>query len=404
MCDLLPAAAAAYGDPVLSIHPAYAQVAALLTAVTILIAGNGLLQTLVPLSAAVEGFPQLALGLIGSAYFVGMFIGCLACPRIVAHAGHIRAFAAFVAVAAVTALAHPLFVDPLAWIAIRAVTGFCFAGLYATAESWMHDKAENVMRGQLIATYQIVQYAGQVIGQQAIRLASPTSFALFSVAASGLILSILPLAYTRADPPTLPPVPRLRMIWLYRISPVAVIGALAAGAANGTLWSLLPVFAQMRGFDAGGVATLMTVAIFGAAVVQWPVGRLADRGDRRVILLIGMAIGLAAEAALVFLPLNQLPLLAALIFLVGCSTLIVYPLSSSHAVDLAGREHSVEVSTGLLLTYTIGAIAGPTLAAAMMGWLSPEALFIHNGAIHIALSAFVLWRMRQRPLKREPSV
>ncbi len=382
------------------LHPVYAQVAALLAAVAILITGNGLLQTLVPLSAAVEGFPQLMLGMIGSGYFVGMFVGCVACPRIVAHAGHIRAFSAFVAVATVTALAHPLFVDPVAWIAIRAVTGFCFAGLYATAESWMHDKAENVMRGQLIATYQVVQYVGQVCGQQAIRLASPTTFVLFSLAAGGIALSVLPLAFTRADPPDAPPVPRLRMVWLYRISPVAVIGVLAAGAANGTLWSLLPVFAKLRGFDTGGVATVMTAVIVGGAIVQWPVGRLADRGDRRVIMVIGMAIGVLAEAAIILLPFNSLMLVSFLAGVIGASTLVVYPLSSSHAADIAGREHMVEVSSGLLLTYTIGAIVGPTLAAAMMGWISAEAMFLHNGVIHIALAVFVVWRMRRRPLKR----
>ena len=280
----------------MTIHPAYAQVAALLTAVTILTTGNGLLQTLVPLSAAVEGFPQLLLGMIGSGYFVGMFVGCIACPRIVAHAGHIRAFAAFVAGATVSTLTLPIFVDPIAWIAIRALTGFCFAGLYATAESWMHDKAENVMRGQLIAVYQIVQQLGQICGQQAIRLASPTAFVLFSLAAGGIALSVLPLTFTRADPPNPPPVPRLRMVWLYRISPVAVIGILAAGAANGTLWSLLPVFVKLRGFDTGAVATVLTCVILGSALVQWPVGRLADRGDRRIILVIGLALGMAAAS------------------------------------------------------------------------------------------------------------
>ena len=99
------------------IHPAYAQVSALLAAVYILIAGNGLSNTLIPLSATVSGFPPLSVGLIGSAYFGGMLFGCLAAPRVIARAGHIRAFAAFVAIATVTTLAHPMFVDPAAWAA-----------------------------------------------------------------------------------------------------------------------------------------------------------------------------------------------------------------------------------------------------------------------------------------------
>src|SRR5215210_4636154 len=110
----------------LPLHPAYAQVSALLAAVFILIAGNGLSNTLIPLSATAAAFPPLSIGLIGSAYFGGMLIGCLAAPRIIARSGHIRAFSAFVAISAVATLAHPIFLEPAAWAAIRAVTGFCF--------------------------------------------------------------------------------------------------------------------------------------------------------------------------------------------------------------------------------------------------------------------------------------
>ena len=149
--------------------------------------------------------PLTSIGLIASAYFGGMLIGCIAAPRIIARAGHIRAFAAFVAVATVTSILHPIFVDPAAWALIRAFTGFCFAGLYAAIESWMHDKADNVVRGRVLALYQIVHYAGSATGQQAIRLISPSSFVPFSMVAAALALSVLPLAYTRTDPPEPPP-------------------------------------------------------------------------------------------------------------------------------------------------------------------------------------------------------
>src|ERR1700754_4128615 len=115
----------------MALHPAYAQVSALLAAVFILIAGNGLANTLIPLSATASNFPPLSIGLIGSSYFGGMLVGCLAAPRIIARPGHIRAFAAFVAISTVATLAHPIFVEPVAWCLIRSVTGFCFAGLYA---------------------------------------------------------------------------------------------------------------------------------------------------------------------------------------------------------------------------------------------------------------------------------
>jgi MFS family permease len=330
-----------------------------------------------------------------------MLIGCLATPRIVARAGHVRAFSAFVAVATVTTLLHPIFVDPVAWAGIRAFTGFCFAGLYATIESWMHDKADNIVRGRVLAIYQIVHYAGSAIGQQAIRLISPASFVPFTMVAAALALSVLPLAYTRSDPPEPPPAPKLRLGWLFRISPVGVVGALVSGVANGTFWSLAPVFAERSGLSQGSVASFMTATILGAAVVQWPIGRLADRHDRRLIMLVAIAVAVAAQAALVWLARSEAVVLIALAAAVGASSLALYPLSSSHAQDLAGRENAVEVSSGLLLAYTIGAIVGPTTAAWLMGWIGPQALFIHNAAFHVIFVLFIIWRLWQRPPRAE---
>jgi MFS family permease len=386
------------------IHPAYAQVSALLGAVFILIAGNGLSNTLIPLSATAASFPQLSIGVIASCYFGGMLIGCIAAPRIIARAGHIRAFSAFVAVSIVTTLLHPIFLNPESWAAIRAVTGFCFAGLYAAIESWMHDKADNVVRGRVLAIYQIVHYAGSAVGQQAIRFIIPASFVPFSIVAIALSLSVLPLAWTRSDPPEPPPVPRLRLVWLFRISPVGVVGALVSGIANGTFWSLAPVFAERSGLTAGGVASFMTAAIIGAALVQWPVGRLADRSDRRHIMLVAIAIAIAAQGALVFWAKSDAWVLIALAACVGASALVLYPLASSHSQDLGGRENAVEVSTGLLLAYTIGAIVGPTTAAWMMTWIGPQALFIHNGAFHVAFIIFIIWRLWRRPSRHEAKV
>ena len=176
------------------LHPAYAQVSALLTAVFILIAGNGLSNTLIPLSATAAHFPPLSIGVIASGVLRRHV------HRLHRGAAHHRArrtypgVSAFVAVATVTTLLHPIFVDPAAWAAIRAVTGFCFAGLYAAIESWMHDKAENVVRGRVLAIYQIVHYAGSATGQQIIRFINPASFVPFSIVACALALSVLPLA------------------------------------------------------------------------------------------------------------------------------------------------------------------------------------------------------------------
>jgi MFS family permease len=248
----------------------------------------------------------------------------------------------------------------------------------------------------------MMNYAGAATGQQALRLLSPASFVSFSVVAAALALSVLPLAYTRSDPPEPPPEPRLRLAWLFRISPVGVIGALVSGSANGTFWSLAPVFAERSGLSAGQIASFMTAAIIGAAVVQWPVGRLADHRDRRHIMVVFVSIAVAAQLALIWFAKSEPAVLIALAACVGASAFVLYPLSSSHAQDLAERANAVEVSTGLLLAYTIGAIVGPTAAAWLMVHIGPQALFIHNTAIHLGFVVFIAWRLWRRPAQHAP--
>ena len=198
--------------------------------------------------------------------------------------------------------------------------------------------------------------------------------------------------------------PQLRLAWLFRISPVGVVGALVSGIANGTFWSLAPVFAERSGLGAGGVASFMTAAIFGGALVQWPVGRLADHRDRRHIMLVAIAVAIAAQAALVWF--CQERCMGA--DRAGCRRRRVRagPLSALVS-PRAGSRRARERRRGLdrlLLAYTIGAIVGPTVAAWLMGWIGPEALFIHNAVIHIVFVVFIVWRLWQRPPRQQPRV
>jgi hypothetical protein len=79
-------------------------IAAILVSTAFLLAGNGLMSTLTPLRANLEGFSHLAIGAMGSFYYAGFVAGCLAGPRVLAQVGHIRTFAVAAALAAATVL------------------------------------------------------------------------------------------------------------------------------------------------------------------------------------------------------------------------------------------------------------------------------------------------------------
>lgn len=367
----------------------------LFLAVFTMMVGNGLLTTLVPLRGAVEGFGATAIGAIGSAYFVGMLAGTWATPAVVARAGHIRAFSAYAAIAGAAALGFAALVHPAAWILLRLVMGFCFAGLFTIIESWIHDKATNATRGRLLATQNAVHFTGSASGQQVLRLDEPTSFTLFSAVSALFMLSVVPLAMTRQEPPPIPARGRVEIATLYAATPVAVIGMILIGLANATFWSLVPAYVERLGIGAAGVASFMTCVILGSAVGPYPIARLSDAVDRRKVI-----VGVAGGAALVEIALVALTpgagLLYGLGFLLGMCLPVLYSLVSAHTNDRVGRDRMVAVAATLLFLYCIGGIVGPVLAALMMAAFGDAALFALMAFVHVELLAFVTWRIMKR--------
>jgi MFS family permease len=366
-------------------------IAAVLLSAFLLIAGSALAGLIVPLRAKSEGFPELVIGLLGSAYYSGMLAGTLFAPAIVRRAGHVRAFAAFVAASVVVVIYCPVWVAPAAWLLMRAALGFAFAGLYGVIESWINSKATNSNRGALYGIYQIVTFGGSACGQFLLTLQSPSSFVLFSTSGALLALAIVPLAMSRVEQPIEPKTVMIRLGWLARTSPVAAVAAVGVGAANGAVFALGPIYALGLGLSPEAVPWFTTSVVLGSAVGVYPAGRLSDHFDRRLVFVIFAGVGASLEGAL-WLHKGAGASLVALGFAVGVSTYALYTLASSHANDRARADQTMLVSSGLLFLYCVGAILAPALAANLMRLYGPATLFAQNGLVHLALAAFTLWR------------
>jgi MFS family permease len=373
--------------------PAVSSLSALLLSVLFLISGNGLLNTLVPLRGKLDGFPESAIGLIGSAYFFGMLLGTFFAPAIIRRAGAVQAFAAFAAATVVAALVFPALPQWTAWIGLRAVIGFAFAGLYAVIEAWLNARSDNTNRGRVYALYQIVTFTGSACGQEVIGTVNPRAELLFSLAAAAIVAAVIPLTLTKTTPPRAPRTVALRIGWLARLCPVGAVAALCIGAANGSFYSLAPVFGLGLGMSPGAAAGFMTAATLGTALAVYPVARLSDGHDRRVVLLVFAAIGILAEVMLVLRGTASPTLLLALGFAIGASTMVLYTIAISHTNDRAGPENAIEVSAGMLFLYCVGAIIMPVVGSMLMAKFGPAALFAQNAAVHGVLVGFVLWRL-----------
>ena len=376
--------------------PAASSMSALLNSVLLLIAGNGLLNTLIPMQGKLEGFADVSIGLLGAAYFAGMLAGTLAAPAIILRAGYIRAFSAFVALAIVISLTYPVTVQPWVWVGLRYAIGFVFSGFYAVIEAWLTDKSDNSNRGRVYALYQIVTYTGTASGQQVLAFFDPKSPALFSISAGLFALAMLPMAFTQAEPPPRPRSVSLRLPWLMRVAPVAGVSVFLIGATNGSFWALAPVYGLGLGLSSGHVATFITAVIVGTAMALYPVGKLSDRMDRRIVLIAFSSAGALAELLLANATGFPFVVLAGLGVAVGATTMVLYMLAVSHANDRAGPEHAVTVSSGMLFIYCTGAILAPILTSSLMTRFGVQVLFAQNALMHILLVAFVVWRVAVR--------
>jgi MFS family permease len=369
-------------------------VAAILCSTAIFIAGNGLLGTLIPVRAHIAGFSDLAIGVIGSAYFVGFVAGCFAGPRLLARAGHSRTFAVGAGLAAASTLIQSMFIGEIVWILMRIGFGFAAASLYMVIESWLNERASNETRGRIFAAYLTVNFASLIVGQMLFASNGPTSYTLFDLAAVFYALCLIPVGLTLLPQPGATEVPRLRPLRLYRIAPVGIVGCIAVGLGNGALWTLAPVFAQDHGLTRTWLATFMSVMTLGGAVVQLPLGRLSDRMDRRYVIA-GICGASAVLGVLLYVFAGGgRSVLLVLIGLFGITALPFYGLSVAHTNDRLPREAFVEASATLLMVNAFFSCFGPTLAALVMERMGTASLFLYTASIHTAMMIFTLTRIR----------
>jgi MFS family permease len=374
-------------------------IGAILFSTALFLTGNGLLGTLAPVRAHMDGFAPFQIGIMGACYFAGFVVGCVAGPRLLARVGHVRTFSVAAAVLSAAVLLLPFWQAPPAWFLLRATTGLCIPCLFASLESWLNDRASNETRGRILSSYIVVNLSALIVGQWLLLLSPPEGPELFSVCAMAFALALVPVGLTRLPQPHVSALPRLQLARLFRISPVGVAGCVAVGLANGAFWTMAPVYAQARGFSARELALFMTAFIAGGALIQWPIGRFSDFVDRRWVIA-GICMTAAVSGLLLtlfgaILP-NGSDMFFALVFLQGAVMLPLYSLSIAHTNDRLPREDFIAASAGLLLINGLASIAGPLLVSLAMAAAGTHAFFLYMALVHSAMAFFAFTRIKSR--------
>ncbi|MEO1562318.1 MAG: MFS transporter [Pseudomonadota bacterium] len=368
---------------------------ALLLGIVFIMLGNGMHFTLIGLRGGIEGFSSAQLAIITSGYFLGFLSGARVTPMMIRRVGHVRVFAALGSFMSAALIAFPLLTEPWAWTLLRVLIGFCMSGVYVTAESWLNDASTNETRGQVLAAYMIAQTVGIIGAQALLTLGDAGTAGLFigasilvSIAFGPILLSVTPTPVAEMTRP-------MPLKELFAGSPLGTVGIFLLGGIYAIQSGMAAVFGTQIGLSANNVALLVAMLFGGALLMQYPVGWLSDRMDRRKLIFASAALGAIASGYGWFAE-NQLIALLGAAFFAGGITTPLYALFLAYTNDYLAAEDMPAASGGLVFTFGLGAILGPLAAGWAMEQFGPQGFWLSLGATFCAISAYALYRMTRR--------
>ncbi|MCB1364874.1 MAG: MFS transporter [Rhodobacteraceae bacterium] len=374
---------------------------ALLIGVGLLMIGNGLQGTLLGVRGEIEGFSTFQMSYVMSAYFIGFLGGSRMAPEMIRRVGHVRVFAALASFISAVMILYPVFANPYAWFAGRVLIGFCFSGVYVTAESWLNNAASNENRGKALSLYMIVQMIGIVSAQALLLVGDPSGYVTFVIASVVISISFGPILLSISPTPAFDTAKPMTLGQLYDISPLGCMGMFLLGGVFSSQFGMAAVYGARAGLSLPQISVFVAVFYIGATVLQYPLGWVSDRMDRRLLIMMVAFAGSVGAMIGMVLGGHYLLLLAAA-FIIGGLSNPLYSLLIAYTNDYLQPEDMAAASGGLVFINGLGAIAGPLIS----GWLmsdsviGPGGFFLLIGVLLFALAAYAVYRATQRPSVR----
>lgn len=370
-------------------------ISSLLGGMGILLAGSGLLGTLLGLRGTLAGFSDLTVGIVMAAFFLGYVVGARFCPPIIARVGHARAFSAFAAASAAISLAYGLYESPYFWGVLRVANGIALVGVYMVIESWLNERVTD-HRAQVFSAYMMVSLIALALGQYLLLPFGVDGLGSFLLIGVLFCIGLIPIALTPVAQPIITQSISLPLKKLYKKAPVGVAGGLVSGMVIGSFWSLAAVYGNRSALDTAGVANLFALAIIGGALLQWPIGKLSDSRDRRMVL-VWVALGGALACVLMQFsrPLG-IPLPVAGFFF-GSFAFSLYGLAVAQTHDRFHSSEALEATKSLLFLHGAGAVIGPLVAGSLMTIASTVIFPAVVAVMQLCLAAYTLVHLRSDP-------
>ena len=359
--------------------------------------GNGIQGTLLGVRGDIEGFTTGEMSFVIGAYFAGFLLGSQSVPGMIRRVGHVRVFAALGSLASAGLILYPLLLDPWAWVALRLLLGFCFCGVYIVAESWLNNTTANDMRGRALSLYMIAQMLGIVAAQALFTQFDPASYTLFVIVSVAVSLAFTPILLSATPLPPFEKNKPMGFVQLYRTSPLGFVGIFLLGAVFSALFGMSGVFGAAARLSGSQIATMVSAIYLGGMLLQYPIGWLSDRTDRRRMILAGAVIA-ALACLLGFSGLGGFAGSVAAAFLVGGMANPLYGILLAYTNDYLEQDAMAGASARLLFVNGLGAVGGPLVTGWLIARLGPEGFWVFPGALMATLAAYALWRMTRRPV------
>jgi len=369
---------------------------ALLLGLMLLMLGNGIQGTLLGVRGQIEGFSTLEMSIVMSGYFLGFLGGSRLAPEMIRRVGHVRVFAALGSFISAVLILYPTFAHPWAWTVERVVIGFCFSGVYVTAESWLNNAATNENRGKALSLYMFVQMIGIIAAQGLLLVGDPSGFVLFVIPSVLVSIAFAPILLSISPTPAFDTTKPMSLKEIYGISPLSCVGVFLLGGAFSAQFGMAAVYGAAAGLTLPQISGFIAMFYVGALLAQFPIGWISDRMDRRRLILIVAAVGGLGGVVGAALGGTFGALLVAA-FIVGGASNPLYSLLISYANDFLKHEDMAAASGGMIFLNGLGAISGPLIAGWMIEEIGPPGFWIFIAVLLLAMAGYAAWRMTRRP-------
>lgn len=358
--------------------------------------GTGFFATLLTLKMTVLKVSPIVIGSLTGFFYAGLILGSFRIEKYIVSIGHIRAYAGFSAMLAIFCLLHGVYYNPWFWLALRFGAGFATAGIYVVIESWLLCKSAPSNRGQVLSLYMIVLFAAQSMGQFIVTIESSQSMLLYAIASMLCSLSIIPLTISQVQTPIYEEPSSLSFKKIIKKSASGMLGCLSSGLIMGGIYGLMPAYFIAVFQNNNAVAKYMFAVIFGGMLLQYPVGKLSDIIERRLVLVLVCIATVIVSILAIFL--SEYPrVLFVLMMFFGGLTFTMYPVSISYACDSLENKDIISGTQSLLLTYSIGAMLGPFISPLFMKIFGTYGLFLFFIFVCTTVIPIFLWRRTQKP-------